>query len=116
MPVFTLRLDFVGSLALIGLSKVRETVTFSGFPLLEELGERICGVYVCNIETGKTLGFIRFEGDVQKTFAVKIRHNTKFSELLEKSDERLNNTFVIPNEALKDVKKIKQAEGGRFKI
>jgi putative intracellular protease/amidase len=41
---------------------------------------------------------------VQKTFAVKIRHNTKFSELLEKSDERLNNTFVIPNEALKDVK------------
>ena len=43
MPGFTRGMDFAGPLAFIGLSKVRETATFSDFPLLEELEERICG-------------------------------------------------------------------------
>ena len=57
MPGFTRGMDFAGPLAFIGLSKVRETATFSDFPLLEELEERICGVYVVNLETGKVIGF-----------------------------------------------------------
>ena len=37
MPGFTRGLDFVGPLAFIGLSQVRETAVFSGIPLVERL-------------------------------------------------------------------------------
>jgi uncharacterized protein (TIGR03032 family) len=37
MPGFTRRLDFVGPLAFIGLSQVRETAVFSGIPLVQRL-------------------------------------------------------------------------------
>lgn len=103
MPGFTRGLDFAGPLAFVGLSKVRETATFSDFPLLEELEERICGVYVCNIQTGQVIGFIRFEGDVEEIFAVQVLQNTVFPEILEANDEIMKTTYIIPNEALKDV-------------
>ncbi|MBN1927154.1 MAG: TIGR03032 family protein [Prolixibacteraceae bacterium] len=106
MPGFTRGLDFAGPLAFVGLSKVRETATFSDFPLLEELEDRICGVYVCHIQTGQVIGFVRFEGDVEEIFAVQVLHNTTFPELMEKTDELLNTTYVIPDDALKDVAKI----------
>ena len=101
MPGFTRGMDFAGPLAFIGLSKVRETAVFSDFPLLEELEERICGVYVVNIETGRIIGFIRFEGDVEEIFAVQVlRHG--FPELLERDDERLQTTYMVPGDRVHD--------------
>ena len=105
MPGFTRGLDFAGPLAFVGLSQVRETATFSDFPLLEELEERICGVYVCDTRNGQIIGFIRFEGDVEEIFAVQILQNTAFPELMEKDDELLESCYVIPDEALRDVQK-----------
>ena len=101
MPGFTRGVDFAGPLAFVGLSQVRETATFSDFPLLEELEERICGVYVVNIETGNVIGFIRFEGDVEEIFAVQVlRH--RFPELLERDDERLQTNYMIPADRVRD--------------
>ena len=59
------------------------------FPLLEELEERICGVYVCDIRNGRVIGFVRFEGDVEEIFAVQVLQNTAFPELLENNHELL---------------------------
>jgi uncharacterized protein (TIGR03032 family) len=109
MPGFTRGLDFAGPLAFIGLSQVRETATFSDFPLLEEMEERICGVYVCDIRNGQVIGFIRFEGDVEEIFAVQVLHNTAFPELLEKDDALLNTCYVLPDECLKDVQPPREA-------
>src|SRR5215813_8327682 len=61
LPGFTRGIDFVGPLAFIGLSQVRESAVFSGIPLVRRLRDRTCGVWVVNLETGKTLGFLRFE-------------------------------------------------------
>jgi uncharacterized protein (TIGR03032 family) len=61
LPGFTRGLDFVGPLAFIGLSQVRETAVFSGIPLVERLTERTCGVWVVHLEMGQTVGFVRFE-------------------------------------------------------
>jgi len=102
-PGFTRGLDFVGPLAFVGLSKVRETATFSDFPLLEQLNERVCGVYICNIETGKIIGLVKFEGDVEEIFAVQVLRNTIFPEQLPLNDPLLENTWVIPDDAIKDV-------------
>lgn len=109
-PGFTRGIDFVGPYAFVGLSKVRETATFSDFPLLEDLEERICGMYICNIETGKIIGLIRFEGDVEEIFAVQVLHNTTYPELLPHNDSLLMNTWVLPDESLKDIEITKTTE------
>jgi uncharacterized protein (TIGR03032 family) len=100
LPGFTRGLDFYGPLAFIGLSQVRESATFSGLPLIERLGEeRTCGVWVVHLETGQTLGFLRFESGVQEIFAVQVLPNTHYPEMLEWEDERLAHSYVLPDDA-----------------
>ena len=72
-------------------------------PLGERLRNRTCGVWVVNIETGQTVGFLRFEAGVQEIFAVQILRGMSFPELLEWTDERLGSSYVLPDEALADV-------------
>jgi hypothetical protein len=103
LPGFTRGLDFCGPLAFIGLSQVRETAVFSGIPLTERLEERICGVWVVNIQTGQTVAFLRFEGAVQEIFAVQVLPGIRFPEILEWGDERVAHSYVLPDEALADV-------------
>lgn len=100
---FTRGIDFIGPLAFIGLSKVRESAVFSGIPIVNEVNERTCGVWVVNIETGQTLGFLRFESGVEEIFAVQILSHTRFPEMLEWNDARIGNSYVLPTEALADV-------------
>jgi uncharacterized protein (TIGR03032 family) len=103
LPGFTRGIDFVGPLAFIGLSQVRETAVFSGIPLVERLKERTCGVWVVHIETGATVGFLRFEAGVQEIFAVQVLQGIRFPEMLEWHDERLAHSYVLPDEALAEV-------------
>lgn len=102
LPGFTRGIDFIGPLAFVGLSQVRESAVFSGIPLVERLEERVCGVWVIHIETGKTLAFLRFEEGVQEIFAVQILP-ARFPEMLEWGDELLMQSYVIPDAALRDV-------------
>ncbi|MCI0356178.1 MAG: TIGR03032 family protein, partial [Acidobacteria bacterium] len=103
LPGFTRGIDFLGSLAFIGLSQVRESATFSGIPLVERLRERTCGVWVVHIESGETLGFLRFEAGVQEIFAVQVLPGLRFPEILEWDDERLAHSYVLPDAALAQV-------------
>lgn len=103
MPGFTRGIDFYGPLAFIGLSQVREKAVFSGFPLLDRLSERTCGVWVVHIESGQTIGFLRFESGVREIFAVQVLHGMQFPELLEWQDEKLSLSYVLPDECLAEV-------------
>jgi uncharacterized protein (TIGR03032 family) len=103
VPGFTRGLDFYGPLAFIGLSQVRETAVFSGIPLVERLKERTCGVWVVHIETGQTVGFLRFEAGVQEIFAVQVLRGVRFPEVLEFGDERLSHSYILPDDALAEV-------------
>lgn len=105
-PGFTRGLSFLGPLAFVGLSQVRESATFSGIPLVERLKnakERNCGVWVLNIETGKTLGFCQFEGGVQEIFAVEVLADTRFPDLINHDVELLSRSYVLSDEALQSV-------------
>lgn len=99
LPGFTRGVSFIGPLAFIGLSQVRESATFSGIPLVNRLQERTCGVWVVNINTGDTIAFLRFEAGVQEIFAVQILP-ARFPEILEWGDQRLMNSYVVPDAAL----------------
>ena len=103
LPGFTRGLSFVGPLAFIGLSQVRESAVFGGVPIAErELEERTCGVWVINIETGQTIAFVKFEDAVQEIFAVEIAPH-RYPELVNDDRELLAGSFEIPDAALADV-------------
>lgn len=103
LPGYTRGLDFAGPLAFVGLSQVREHAVFSGIPLVERMAERACGVWVVHLETGQTVGFIRFEAGVQEIFAVQVLHGTCFPEVLEWGDAHLATSYMLPDEALAEV-------------
>ena len=105
-PGFTRGISFLGPLAFIGLSQVRESAIFSGIPLVERLQkaeERACGVWVLNIETGETIGFCRFEDGVQEIFAVEVLPGIQFPDLVNHDPGIVGHSFVLGDEALAEV-------------
>ena len=103
LPGFIRGLDFWGNLAFVGLSQVRETAVFSGIPLTQRLEERICGVWVINIETGQTVAFLKFEDAVQEIFAVEVLPGICFPEIIDWDEKLIASSYVLPDEALADV-------------
>ena len=102
LPGFTRGLSFLGPLAFIGLSEVRESSTFGGLPLTGRLEERQCGVWVVNIETGDTIAFLRFEDLVEEIFAVMALPGVPFPEVAEHGSDAVNLTYVVPDAALEE--------------
>jgi uncharacterized protein (TIGR03032 family) len=102
---FTRGLDMVGNLAFIGLSQVRETAVFSGIEITERLGEadRTCGVWVVDITRGQVIAFLKFEDAVQEIFAVSLLAGIRFPDLINDNAELVGSSFVLPEEALRDV-------------
>ena len=103
LPGFTRGVDFVGPIAFIGLSQVRESAVFSGIPLTERLQERTCGVWVVNVETGMTLAWVKFEEAVQEIFSVQVLHGSRFADLVNDDQELLAGSFVLPESDLQRV-------------
>lgn len=101
LPGFTRGIDFCGRLAFIGLSQVRESAIFSGIPLVDEMPERTCGVWVVDLVTGSTVAFLKFEGTVQEIFSVQVLPGITFPDLLNEPGETLDSSFVLPDEALR---------------
>jgi uncharacterized protein (TIGR03032 family) len=102
LPGFTRGLDFVGRYAFVGLSQVRETAVFSGLPLTAQPGERHCGVWVVDIETGDIIACVIFTGSVQEVFAIQILPY-RFPILLEFDDPLLRNSYSLPDNALAEL-------------
>jgi len=69
VPGFTRGMQMVGDIALIGVSKVRESATFSGLPVTK-LPKRVCGIWVVNIQTGRIITFIEFSSGMDEIFSV----------------------------------------------
>ncbi|MEK6278236.1 MAG: TIGR03032 family protein [Actinomycetota bacterium] len=103
LPGFTRGLVFAGPLAFVGLSQIRESSTFGGLPLAERVEERLCGVWLVNIESGETAGFIRFEDLVQEVFDIAILPGARYPEIAQDGSEPVNYSFVLPPEALAEV-------------
>jgi uncharacterized protein (TIGR03032 family) len=102
---FTRGLEMVGNLAFIGLSQVRETAVFSGIQITERLQEteRTCGVWVVDIQRGEVVAFLKFEDAVQEIFAVALLPGQRFPDLVNDNAEIVGSSFVLPDEALRDV-------------
>jgi uncharacterized protein (TIGR03032 family) len=104
-PGFTRGLDFAGDLAFVGLSQVRESAVFSGIPITQRLSpeERTCGVCVVDLTRGEPVALLRFDEGVQEVFAVQVLPGRRYPELVSDDAKLLENSFVVPDAALKDV-------------
>jgi len=101
VPGFCRGIDFIERYALIGLSEVRETAVFAGLPLTEREQDRKCGVWIVDIETGETVGFLVFSGGVQEIFSVQLIP-WSYPAILDLDDPLLHSSYSIPDEAIKD--------------
>jgi len=101
VPGFCRGIDFIERYALIGLSEVRETAVFAGLPLTEREQDRKCGIWIVDIDTGDTVGFLVFSGGVQEIFSVQLVPY-QYPALLDLDDPLLHTSYSIPDEALRE--------------
>jgi uncharacterized protein (TIGR03032 family) len=103
LPGFTRGLDFVGPLAFVGLSQVRESAVFSGIAIADRpVAERCCGVWVVNIQSGRVAAYVKFEDALQEIFAVQAVPFRR-PDVLNDDAARLAESFVVPDEVLAEV-------------
>ena len=103
LPGFTRGLDFVGPLAFIGLSQVRESATFSGIEIANRpLEERCCGLWVVHIQTGQTIGYVKFGDALQEIFAVQAVPHYRPGVIVDEQ-HILADSFVLPDTSLAEV-------------
>jgi uncharacterized protein (TIGR03032 family) len=102
LPGFTRGLAFAGGHAFVGLSQVRETI-FDGVPVAQRQHERECGVWLVDLASGRSAGFLRFDGDVREIFDVQLLEGLRHPDLLEPDHERVAGAFLLPDEALAEV-------------
>lgn len=102
VPGFARGLDFIGPVAFIGLSQLRESNAFTDIPITEDNADRQSGVWAVNIETGKTIALLKFTGGVQEIFAVQALPGVLFPEIIHEGSY-LTNSFALPDEACAQV-------------
>ena len=71
-PGYTRGLAMLGTLAFVGLSKIRETATFGGVPIAEDRERLKCGVGVVDIQSGGLVGQFEFTSGVDEIFDVSL--------------------------------------------
>lgn len=102
IPGFTRGMQMIGDIALIGVSKVRESATFSGLPVTK-LPKRVCGVWVVNIKSGEIVTFIEFTSGVDEIFAVNILPHA-VTEITDFSDPLSAANYLVAENSLGEIK------------
>lgn len=98
LPGFTRGLAFCGDYAFVGLSQIRESLTFGELPITERLSadERKCGVWVVQLSTGVVVGFLEFERRVQEIFDVQLLHGVRNPAVIGLQKDDVNHRYVLP--------------------
>jgi uncharacterized protein (TIGR03032 family) len=72
LPGYTRGLALYDRFAFVGLSKIRETSTFGGMPIVARRPELKCGVGVVDLGTGRLIAHLEFVTGVEEIFAVQV--------------------------------------------
>jgi uncharacterized protein (TIGR03032 family) len=102
VPGFARGLDFIGPVAFVGLSQLRETNAFTDIEITEDNRDRQSGVWAVHIGTGNTIGLLKFTGGVQEIFAVQALPGILFPEIIHEG-EHLATSYALPEDALREV-------------
>ncbi len=72
LPGYTRGMSIHGSLAFIGLSKIRASSTMDGVPIAERRDQLKCGVWVVDLTRGKIVGHLEFLSGIDELFDVQV--------------------------------------------
>jgi uncharacterized protein (TIGR03032 family) len=72
LPGYTRGIALAGSLAFVGLSKVRESATFGGVPIAADRDRLKCGVAIVELVSGRTIGLLEFHTGIEEIFDVQL--------------------------------------------
>jgi uncharacterized protein (TIGR03032 family) len=72
LPGYTRGLALCGSIAVVGLSKVRESATFGGVPIAADRSRLKCGVAIVDLTSGRSIGLLEFHTGIEEIFDVHL--------------------------------------------
>ena len=72
LPGYTRGMSIVGTLAFVGLSKIRESAVFGGVPIAAQDKPLMCGVAVVDLDTGVIGSMLEFKDGVDEVFDVQL--------------------------------------------
>jgi uncharacterized protein (TIGR03032 family) len=75
LPGYTRGLSIHGSLAFVGLSKIRPSTSMDGVPIAERAGELKSGVWAVDLTRGTIVGYIEFTSGIDELFDVQVIPN-----------------------------------------
>jgi uncharacterized protein (TIGR03032 family) len=96
LPGFTRGLRFIDRFALIGVSKVRESATFSGLEITK-LEKRVCGIWVVDIVSKKIAGFFEFKEGIDEIFDITLLPYSQIA-LYGLDNELVDYSYVLDND------------------
>lgn len=105
LPGFLRGLSFFGDYAFVGLSKMRETNIFGGLPIGEYPERLECAIYVVDLRSGKTAGFIRFTKGIEELFSVEVLPGVVNPEIVGFEEDTINGIFLLPEKTLAEMGK-----------
>ncbi len=95
LPGYLRGLDFHGRYAFVGLCKMREHREFGGVPIEAMKDQLKCAVYVIDMATGQTLGFIEFTRGIEELFDVHVVPVRKL-HIFGMEDDAASGLFIVP--------------------
>ncbi len=97
-PGFVRGLAFHDKYAFVGSSKIRESSTFSGVPIEAIRDQLKAGVFVVDIVTGTTVGFIEYTSGCHELFDVQVLADLRWPSVIGFEQDTINGIFIIPPE------------------
>ena len=99
LPGYTRGLAFHEHYAFVGLSKIRDSATFGGVPIANDLENRKCGIYIIDTHNGQTVAFLEFETGCEEIFDVQVLDQMQFPAIVGFHKDPLDGIFIAPPDA-----------------
>lgn len=96
LPGFLRGLAFMGPFAFCGLCKIRESAMFGGLPIEKDHQQLECGIWIVDLRSGESVGFIRFEKGIEELFDISVLPGVSAPEIVGFEEDTLDGIFIIP--------------------
>jgi uncharacterized protein (TIGR03032 family) len=96
LPGYLRGLCFVGSVALVGLSTIREKHIFGGLPVQQQCPRLRCGVAVVEVRTGRQFGLFEFTEGCSELFDVRFLSDVRRPMILSAEKEATRQAVTAP--------------------
>ncbi len=95
LPGFTRGLCFYDKYAFVGLSQIREKKVFGGLPIEEGHNNLECAIWVIDIQTGNSVGFIKFVSGCTELFDIQILENYRQPTAIGFQKETIDKIYIF---------------------